>query len=771
MQALNDFRKLTGWAQLAILAVGIFGAAVIVNSLFQLQDVRPELFLILFFLGIVTARSKVVLLGSSTISLLTSVVLMALIMMGTSPAVLVGVCGVVVQVASRSRRFVLHQAVFNVGMIAVTVHASGLAYRLLEDPMTGSETLDLLIPILAASIIYYLGNSVFVSVIVALSTQKSMFRMWHDNFLYTAPSFLISGLVALGASHLLLATSLGAVLFVLPTLYLCFYAVRVYMDSLDTQRKHAAEMSALFKSTLSTLSMAIDAKDPDTHGHIVRVDRYARVLSMSMGLTAEETDAIGTAALLHDIGNLAVPEYILRKREPLTKEEEKSLRQHPSLGAQMISDIKFPYPVASAVRSHHERFDGSGYPDGLTGSNIPLAARILAVVDVFDACTTDPRDGRVKSAKEAIEELRTGCGTEFDPAVVETWAQVYTKAFLDTEGANVTSEKLAGVYRDIHRATREVEHVRAITSSITNATTLKEIAIRVCQLLEKTMPSSVATFWTRVDGNEFIAMIRDGSALKRTLVSGPAATAVFDKRPVVNVSADLDGFPDCVALAVPVGFEDDVLAVIAVYRQGLFTDAEACIVNASVEQLRSAVRTALLVEKRRQDALDDRLTGLGNRRAFEEACEGVSGQDLALVIMDLNSLKALNDKFGHQVGDLALIRVASLIRQSFPDTKLNCRLGGDEFAVLSEAPLDAVYGQLQALETAVAQDEELAHYSTLGFGVSWGLANSPQDGLHIEELINKADRRMYLAKARAKERLRYEKSLTPEGNIIILDKL
>ncbi len=770
MQALTDFRKLPGLAQLAIQGVGLFGAAVIVNSLFRMQDVRPELFLILFFLGIGTARSKVVLLGSSTISLLTSVVLMALIMMGTSAAVLVGVCGVVVQVASRSRRFVLHQAIFNVGMIAVTVQASGLAYRWLENPMTGSAMLDLLIPILAASIIYYLGNSIFVSLIVALSSQKSVFRMWHDNFLYTAPSFLISGLVALGAANLLLATSLGAVLFVLPTLYLCFYAVRVYMNNLDTERKHAAEMSTLFKSTLSTLSMAIDAKDPDTHGHIVRVDRYSRVLSMAMGLSAEEVDAIGTAALLHDIGNLAVPEYILRKRDPLTKEEEKALRQHPSLGAQIISDIKFPYPVASAVRSHHERFDGSGYPDGLTGSNIPLGARILAVVDVFDACTTNPRDGRVKTAKEAIEELRRGSGTEFDPALVETWAQVYTKAFLDTEGPNVTSETLAAVYRDIRQATREVEHVRAITSSITSATTLKEIAIRMCQLLEQTMPSSVATFWARVDGNEFTAMDRHGSATKRTLASGPAASAVFEKRPVVNVRADLDGFPDCVALAVPVRFDDDVLAVVAVYRQGLFTDNEACIVNASVEQLRSAVRTALLVEKRRQDALDDRLTGLGNRRAFEEACEGVSGQDLALVIMDVNNLKALNDKFGHQVGDLALIRVASLIRQSFTDAKLNCRLGGDEFAVLTEAALDAVYGQLQALESAVAQDEELAQYSTLGFGVSWGLANSPQDGLHIEELINKADRRMYLAKARAKERLRYEKSITSDPKIVVIDK-
>jgi len=770
MRAITDFRKLGALPQLAIICVGLSGLAILFDSLLHLKEVSTEPFLILVFLSIVTARSKVVLFGSSTISILTSVVLITLMMMGTGPAVLIGVCGVVVQVSSRTRRFILHQAVFNVGMIAVTVGASGITYRWLENPDTASGPLGLVIPVLAASVVYYLGNSVFVSAIVALSAGKSMFRMWHDNFLYTAPSFVISGLVALAAYELLIAFPLGAVLFLLPMLYLCFYAVRVYLNNLATERQHAEEMATLFRSTLSTLSTAIDAKDPDTHGHIVRVERYSRVLAKAMDLNKEEVDAIGTAALLHDIGNLAVPEYILRKKDALTKEETKTLMQHPALGAQIISNIKFSYPVADAVRSHHEHFDGTGYPAGLAGSNIPLAARILAVVDVFDACTSDPKEDRLLSPQEAIAELRKGAGTEFDPEVVEVWARVYKHVTSDGEAVNGTQEAATAAYGDIRRATREVENVRAITASIKDATTLKEITSRLCQLLEQTMPTSTVKICARVEGTEFTVMGRDGQSVRRTSVTGPAASAVTEKKPIVNVPADLEGYPDWETLAVPVMSDGEVLAVIIVYRFRPFTDNEACVVTASVESLGSTFRTALLVEKRRQEALEDKLTGLGNRRAFEEACESSRGQDLSLVVFDLNNFKALNDKFGHQTGDLALARVAAMIRDSFSDSKLHCRLGGDEFAVLSELSPGVVYAQLELLENAIAQDEELTPYVRLGFGVSWGLANSPQDGTSLEELMNKADRRMYLAKARAKERLRYERNFTSSEHDLVVPR-
>src|SRR5437016_13864936 len=148
-------------------------------------------------------------------------------------------------------------------------------------------------------------------------------------------------------------------------------------------------MAELFNSTLSTLVLAIDAKDKNTHGHIQRVQRYSRAIAEAMKLDDEEIKAIAAAALLHDIGKLAIPEYILSKRGPLTPEEMRKMRMHPQLGADIISNIKFPYPVADSILAHHERFDGKGYPNGLAGKDIPLGARVLAVADVFDAYTTD----------------------------------------------------------------------------------------------------------------------------------------------------------------------------------------------------------------------------------------------------------------------------------------------------------------------------------------------------------------------------------------------
>src|SRR4029077_16732373 len=155
----------------------------------------------------------------------------------------------------------------------------------------------------------------------------------------------------------------------------CYYSYRVYLESLEKEKQNSGEMAQLFNSTLSTLALAIEAKGKNTHVHIHRVQKYARAIAEAIHLPEEEINAIATAALLHDIGKLAVPEYILSKQGPLTPDEMRRMRMHPQLGAEIISNIKFPYPVADSIVAHHERFDGKGYPNGLAGEAIPLGAR------------------------------------------------------------------------------------------------------------------------------------------------------------------------------------------------------------------------------------------------------------------------------------------------------------------------------------------------------------------------------------------------------------
>ncbi|MBI4474640.1 MAG: HD domain-containing protein, partial [Acidobacteria bacterium] len=364
MSKRPEKNKLPLTARLVIILFGGVGCYELIRSLVIVDVPNYASFGLVLFLAIVTAHTKVRLIGGSTLSLLTAVVLTALMMLGMEAAVLVGVCGVLVQCLFPRRRISPYNVAFNIGMITITIKIAGFGFQSTPDIFVGG---------LIASFIYYLGNSLYVSMIVSMTNRKSIFRLWHDNFLYTAPSFFIAGLLAAVAMRLVSAVHPVALIIVVPILYLSYYSYRVYLRSLEEEKKHAEEMAALYSSTLSTLVLAIDAKDRNTHGHIQRVQKYSRAIAEAMKLDETEIEAIATAALLHDIGKLAVPEHILSKKGPLTPEEMSKMRMHPQLGADIISNIKFPYPVADWILAHHERYDGTGYPNKLKGKDIPLA--------------------------------------------------------------------------------------------------------------------------------------------------------------------------------------------------------------------------------------------------------------------------------------------------------------------------------------------------------------------------------------------------------------
>src|SRR5205807_2170417 len=180
------------------------------------------------------------------------------------------------------------------------------------------------------------------------------------------------------------------VAFVLPLLAVLYFTFSMAMGRVEDANNHLSQLNALYMSTIETLAMAIDAKDQITHGHIRRVQTFAVGLAKAMGVTDTALiRAVEAAALLHDMGKLAVPEYILNKPGKLTPAEFEKMKLHASVGADILSAIDFPYPVVPIVRHHHESWDGNGYPKGLKGTEIPIGARILSVVDCFDALTSD----------------------------------------------------------------------------------------------------------------------------------------------------------------------------------------------------------------------------------------------------------------------------------------------------------------------------------------------------------------------------------------------
>src|SRR5689334_20889259 len=189
------------------------------------------------------------------------------------------------------------------------------------------------------------------------------------------------------------------------------------------RRRHAEEMAAIHMNTIESLAVAIDAKDQTTHGHVRRTQIYA--VEMGKLLKVSETDlrALHAGALLHDIGKLAVPEYILNKPGKLTEAEFAKMKIHPTVGGDILKRVNFPYPVEDIVRYHHEKWDGSGYPKGLKGEAIPLVARIISVVDFYDATRCDRPYRKGMKREDSLALLNSMIGSAFDPKVVEMFIQ------------------------------------------------------------------------------------------------------------------------------------------------------------------------------------------------------------------------------------------------------------------------------------------------------------------------------------------------------------
>ncbi len=214
---------------------------------------------------------------------------------------------------------------------------------------------------------------------------------------------------------------------ILPVLIISYLTFKTALGRIEDANTHLSQLNRLYLSTIETLAMAIDAKDQITHGHIRRVQQYAVGLAKHLGITDRaQISAIEAASLLHDMGKLAVPEYILNKPGKLTAAEFERMKLHASIGADILSAIDFPYPVVPIVRHHHENWDGTGYPDGLRSTAIPIGARILSVVDCFDALTSD-RPYRPRMAdSEAISILLARRGSMYDPLIVDTFIAIHT---------------------------------------------------------------------------------------------------------------------------------------------------------------------------------------------------------------------------------------------------------------------------------------------------------------------------------------------------------
>ncbi len=304
---------------------------------------------------------------------------------------------------------------FNVSQVVVSSAAAYGAYRLVaHHVLQASGPLALFV----AAIVHFGCNTGATSTIIGLTEDKSIAKVWEASHLWLLPYYLV-GAASAGLVHFLNAhIGWQSSLLVLPPIYLLYRSYRLYLGRLEAETRHAEQVSNLHLRTIEALALAIEAKDQNTGEHLQRVRVYAMELAKELDLSEDETEALQAASVLHDIGKLAVPEHIITKPGKLTAEEFDKMKIHPIVGAEILEQVNFPYPVVPIVRAHHEKWDGSGYPYGLSGEAIPIGARILAAVDCLDALASDRQYRRALPLDEAMACVVAEAGKSFDPRVV-----------------------------------------------------------------------------------------------------------------------------------------------------------------------------------------------------------------------------------------------------------------------------------------------------------------------------------------------------------------
>ncbi len=435
-RTVGDKTPLSSWGRIYVVSVSLLGVGAIAQSAYSIyaEQISWNWF-VLAVLTLVSGSATVKLPSvPATISVSETFVFTSVLLFGSAAGTItVALDALVISLWLARKGHPFYRIAFNVCALPASLWlAAHLFYWIWGRPPLSSESSpvairELIEPLLAFTISYYLLNSWFIAIAISLEKKLPPFAVWKDNFAWLSLNYFGGASVAALLVSYTRDIDYAYLAFVLPLLAVLYFTFSTSLGRVEDANRHLLELNRLYMSTIETLAMAIDAKDQITHGHIRRVQTYAIGLAKQLGVKdSAQLSAIEAASLLHDMGKLAVPEYILNKPGPLTPAEFEKMKLHASVGADILSSIEFPYPVVPIVRHHHESWDGSGYPDGLAGSDIPLGARILSVVDCFDALTSD-RPYRPKlSDADALAILVQRRGSMYDPLIVDTFINTYS---------------------------------------------------------------------------------------------------------------------------------------------------------------------------------------------------------------------------------------------------------------------------------------------------------------------------------------------------------
>lgn len=357
-----------------------------------------------------------------TVSVAFSVDLMAILVYGPFVASLVSFIGLLLQISKRNDRYEhifnkpYYKTLFNISQIALSVGAGGLIYKYLGGLSGTFVYPKYIFQAIIAAIVYYFLNNILVTILVSILLNKPFLKTWTKDFSWMITNFLFLAFIGiLMASSFIAYGYIALVVFFIP-LIMVRYMFKLNMD-----------LKQSYYDTINALTKALEAKDRYTLGHSKSVEKLAVYLCREAGFSEAHTEMVRIAALLHDVGKIGIVENILNKPGKLSKEEYDYIKQHPVSGYEILKDVPFLKNVRYWVRYHHEWYNGNGYPDGISGRQIPLEAEILSVADVFDALVSDRPYRNAYTREEAYKIIVDSEGTQFSPRVIRLFKRAYEK--------------------------------------------------------------------------------------------------------------------------------------------------------------------------------------------------------------------------------------------------------------------------------------------------------------------------------------------------------
>jgi diguanylate cyclase (GGDEF)-like protein/putative nucleotidyltransferase with HDIG domain len=780
-----------------ILASGIFG---LTEQVLHFRPPDPLQFWCYFLVTILTSGLKVRLpMVFATLSVNFLFILVGIVQFSLPEAMVLGVAGTIVQCLWRPRvRPKAIQIAFSACSIGLAVMA---AHTIFHGPL--KALLGELHPLLlgVSALIYFVVNTVLVAGVIALTERKSIYVTWYQTYFWILTYHMAAAYLAWLIVVVSRQDTWHAALVLFPLVYFVYRSYKMYLERLEKDKVHVEEIARLHLRTIEALALAIEAKDTTTHDHLQRVRVYATEIGKEIGLSQNELDALQAAALLHDIGKLAVPEHIISKPGRLTPEEFEKMKIHPLVGAEILEEVKFPYPVVPIVRAHHEKWDGSGYPYGLAGDEIPIGARILAAVDCLDALASDRQYRKALPLDQAMEIVNSESGRSFDPVIVDILRRRYIQLERLAIGAGAEKEKVKlsmdikverGVapatgfaesaeseltsssgfpidpLSSIAAATQEAQMLYELTQDLGNSLSLQEALAFVGVRLKRLIPYETIAIYIRRDEKlipEYVSgeNLRLFTSLEIPVGQGLSGWVAENNKPLLNGNPSVEaGYLNDptrystlrAALAVPLNGVNGLLGVMALYRadRDSFSKENLRILLAISPKVALAIENALTHRLLETSITTDYLTNLPNARSlFLSLDHGVAraqrmGTALAVVVCDLDGFKLVNDRFGHLIGNKVLRIIANGLREQCGPTDYVARMGGDEFVVLiSGSAVDDLKERIERMR-AVAEKAGDATPEPSVLSMSVGVATYPEDGADAEDLLAEADRRMYKSK-------------------------